>query len=245
MLSGSQSISTYSRPNTLIWCVMAFHAGLLNVGGLLSCQTVVSHVTGFIALAAIEVNASNLAHAFDFLTIIISFMFGSIISGTLVDSQLRKNKMPRYYLVFGLIFLLTLFILLAGQSNLFGPFNSNVGHIGTYVLALMISLICGIQNGMVTLVSKSVVRTTHITGLVTDLGIGLSRVVLLKDLKSAEDEHQAIKMRITIILAFFLGSLVAVPVFKQEQYLGFMVPAMISGALFFTTLYFQVMKRPR
>ncbi|HAG90949.1 MAG TPA: DUF1275 domain-containing protein, partial [Bdellovibrionales bacterium] len=54
MISNSLTISTYSRGNLSIWMTLAFQAGLINIGGLLSAKTFVSHVTGFVSLASLE-----------------------------------------------------------------------------------------------------------------------------------------------------------------------------------------------
>jgi hypothetical protein len=107
----------------------------------------------------------------------------------------------------------------------------------------MLCLICGTQNGLITLVSKSVVRTTHLTGITTDLGIGLVRVLNRGRLFGAiGDEGKANLMRLGIILFFTLGSAVGVKVFMAYAYRGFLLPTAISGGLFFLTFYFQVIR---
>jgi uncharacterized membrane protein YoaK (UPF0700 family) len=96
-----------------------------------------------------------------------------------------------------------------------------------------------------TSVSNSVIRTTHLTGVTTDLGIGLVRLLHRdpKDLKGFDDETHANLMRVGIILFFCLGSVFGGFVFKRLEYLGFFVPALTSGILFLIMFYFQVLTK--
>ena len=97
----------------------------------------------------------------------------------------------------------------------------------------------GIQNGTVSLVSKSVVRTTHLTGVTTDLGIGLVRVLNARRLGGVDEEGQANIMRIGEIACFGSGSAVGYGLFQAWAYRGFLFPMSVSGCLFFVALYFR------
>ena len=63
------------------------------------------------------------------------------------------------------------------------------------------------QNSLVTKISNATVRTTHLTGLFTDLGIELSQLFFYKQKDQIEKLHSSIKLRLTIISFFFLGGL--------------------------------------
>ena len=80
MILGHENISTYSRSNMTIWMIMAFQAGLLNVGGLLSAKTFVSHVTGFATLAGVEMELGEVSHFLGFALLPFSFLFGAMAS---------------------------------------------------------------------------------------------------------------------------------------------------------------------
>jgi uncharacterized membrane protein YoaK (UPF0700 family) len=107
----------------------------------------------------------------------------------------------------------------------------------------LLCLTCGIQNGTITTVSKSVVRTTHLTGITTDLGIGIMRYLNREKIKAPiADEVRAILMRIGIIVFFGLGSVVGGLAFHRFEYNGFILPAVTSGLLFSSMFYYQVWK---
>jgi uncharacterized membrane protein YoaK (UPF0700 family) len=244
MIFGSENISAYTRGNMAIWMVLAFQAGLLNIGGLMAVHSFVSHVTGFATLFSLEYGSGNYAHAVGLLIIPLTFLAGSMVSGILVDLRLKLHRKPKYYIVFGFLFLLTLAIAVGGFNNLFGEFGVPLSTVPGYVLVALLCFTCGVQNGTITLVSKSVVRTTHLTGMTTDLGIGIIRMINRSRIHGIEDEGKANMMRIGVIAFFTFGSAAGVRVFHDWKFRGFIFPCFISGLLFAMTFYFQVL-RPR
>src|SRR5689334_20432190 len=114
MLYGNSSISYYSRGNMLIWLTMAFQAGVLNVGGFLAGQKIVSHVTGFATFSGYYLSQGEKISALQIFFLPIVFLLGAMVSGYFVDIRLKLKKKPRYYITFGLMFLLTLFIFING-----------------------------------------------------------------------------------------------------------------------------------
>jgi len=177
-----------------------------------------------------------------FLLPVFTFFLGAFFSGILIDRNLRGKGKPKYYLVFGILFISSAVLSLKGE-DLFGPFSSQKGSFDEMKLLLFLSFLCGLQNGMITLVSKAIVRTTHVTGLITDLGIGVSRELARRDLTELNDERRSNLMRIGIIVFFFFGSLIGFYTFDAYSFAGFGIPALISGTLFGLTLFFQLIKK--
>ncbi len=241
MLSGNESISHYTPANILVWMVMAFQAGILNIGGFMTCHRFVSHVTGFATFFGYEMSQVHYHQAFNMLSVPIFFLMGSMLSGQLVDIQLKQHKKPKYYISFGIVFFLILFILIGGTCGFLNDFGQDSSHFKNYILLAVLCLVCGIQNGTITTVSKSVIRTTHLTGITTDLGIGLVRFLNQKHLHGQiHDEVKANFMRLGIILFFVFGSIIGAFVFHYFGYAGFIIPAISSGIFFLGTLYFQM-----
>lgn len=243
MLYGNESISHYSKGNIAVWMLMAFQAGLLNVGGFLACHRFVSHVTGFATFFGVEVSKDSLLHASGMLAVPGFFLLGSMISGQLVDVPLRTKKKPRYYISFGLIFLFILSALVGGMRGIFGEFGGTLDERG-YMLLAILCLVCGLQNGTISTVSHSVIRTTHLTGITTDLGVGLMRVLNARNLpRLHHEEVRANMMRGGIILFFILGSIAGAFFFLRFAFAGFALPALTSGSLFMSMVYFQILKK--
>ena len=84
---------------------------------------------------------------------------------------LSSTDGPKYYITFGLIFALSSFVAGLGILGYFGNFGEPLMMSRDYLLLILLCLICGIQNGTITTVSKSVIRTTHLTGITTDLAL--------------------------------------------------------------------------
>jgi uncharacterized membrane protein YoaK (UPF0700 family) len=76
------------------------------------------------------------------------------------------------------------------------------------LLAFCLLFAMGLQNSLVTTISNAAVRTTHLTGLFTDLGIELSQLFFYKHREQKEKLFSSIKLRLTIISFFFIGGIV-------------------------------------
>ncbi len=246
MLYGNESISAYTRSNITIWMAMAFQAGAINIGGFMACHRFVSHVTGFATFFGLELVQSDWTRALGMLFVPLFFLLGAMVSAQFVDIQLRSRRKPRYFLVFAILSLILFSVVIGGHNQLFGEFGQALEQSGDYLLLALLCLVCGMQNALVTTVSRSVIRTTHLTGITTDLGIGLARVLNRGKLARATDEDvHANLMRIGIIFFFGLGSVLGGLLFAQLGYLGFLLPAIISGALCSGMVYFQKIRVPK
>lgn len=240
MLSGNQSISHYSPSNIAIWLVLAFQAGLLNIGGFLAGHAYVSHVTGFASSFGVALANGDRKTAYMVAGVPLLFLMGSMVSGFFVDLRLKLRKAPKYYITFGIMFVLILFIFLAGVTGFLGTFGSEES---SYTLLCLMCFICGIQNGTISIVSRSVVRTTHLTGITTDLGLGLVRLMNKSHIQINEiQERNATLMRLGLIVFFITGSAAGGIIFTKMHFWGFLLPLSIAGALFFMMYYFQIKK---
>lgn len=83
------------------------------------------------------------------------------------------------------------------------------------IIAYSLLFAMGMQNSLVTSISKSVFRTTHLTGLFTDLGIELSQLFFYKDKFHKNKLVKSINLRLTIIAMFFTGGVIGGILFDQ------------------------------
>ncbi len=243
MLYGNESISHYTRGNISIWMSLAFQAGILNIGGFMAVHRFVSHVTGFATFFGYEINQADKTHAFGMLAVPLFFLLGFMLSAQLVDIRLKLHMRPKYYITFGLIFFLICVVFGLGMMGYFGKFGEPLEVSRDYTLLILLCLVCGIQNGTIATVSKSIIRTTHLTGVTTDLGIGIIRFLNRHKLKGEiGNEVEANLMRAGIIFFFGFGSVFGGYVFSKVGYAGFFVPVLTSGLLFALMLYFQMFR---
>lgn len=220
---------------------MALQAGVLNIGGYMACHRFVSHVTGFATFFGVEINYHGHNQAVGMLFVPLFFLFGSMLSGLLVDTPIKLKKKPKYYISFGVIFFLVLTVFIGGITGYFGKFGEPLQLSRDYTLLSLLCLACGVQNGAITSASKAVVRTTHLTGITTDLGLGIVRYFYREKLgEEGAAEAKANLMRAGIILFFVLGSVLGGFAFSRFEYYGFAIPVATTGVLFAIMLYFQI-----
>lgn len=224
-LSENVSLITYFN-----WLLLSFLAGNINAGGYLACQRFVSHVTGFATLSGISFEKGDWLDFLGTLTIPLFFLIGVMVSGYLTEKKYaHKVEGQKYAPVMGLVATLLGLVVIGGSLDLFGNFGdvANIKH--DYFLLAFLCSACGLQNAAISSASGATLRTTHLTGLTTDLGLGLIRAEvhhLSENQKNAE--RRANKLRILMILAFTLGSVVAAFVFAKFKYQGFIFPMMIA-----------------
>lgn len=223
----SDQDSLYDPRNLFIWFLLAFQGGALNTGGFLSVHRFVSHVTGFGTLAGVEGSLGHWRKMLGMLLVPAFFALGAMLSAWLVERQRIKGQSPKYSLVFSIILITLTFIATFGTLGFFGAFGEPLSIGRDYFLLFLLSFTCGLQNAVISSASGAVIRTTHLTGLTTDFGIGLVRIwTTRKNLH--KHEVFANWCRLGIFVSFFLGSLVSAIVFNLYEFYGFFMPVCIS-----------------
>lgn len=236
MFSYQQTLSHYSKSNVAIWLSMAFQAGAINTGGYLACHRFVSHVTGFGTLVGTETASGQFTHALGALAVPGFFIGGAMLSAFIVDRRIQTNRRPLYPVAMFLIFLLTASIAIAGSLGFFGDFGAPIVT-KDYLLLAALCLACGIQNATITSAFGAIIRTTHLTGITTDLGIGIVRILTHSHkIQPRTNEIRANWMRAGIISSFIVGSFVSAFVYLHAQYWGFLIPSGIATILLFWSL---------
>lgn len=223
------NLANYNKINMSIWFLMAFQAGAINAGGFLACHRFVSHTTGFATHFGAEFALGKIYDAIGIASVPIFFLLGTMLSAYFVDHRVSLKKKPQYSLLVWFMFSLMLLATIGGQLNWFGKFGDPTAIEPDYPLLAILTLTCGIQNAMISSASGAIIRTTHLTGVTTDLGIGIIRI-LSRDQNDAivQAEKRSTFMRVGIILAFILGSTIASFLFYDKAYTGFLLPAGIS-----------------
>lgn len=216
----------FKKIDAPFWFLMAFIAGAVNVGGFMACLRFVTHVTGFATLFGADIVSNQWLRGFSMLSVPIFFLFGVMFSAYFVDHQSLRNRRPQYSLVLGLIALCLFLAAFGGQLNWFGPFGHDVTLDRDYVFLILLCGASGMQNALVSTVSGSLVRTTHLTGLTTDLGIGFMRIFMGHVAK--QKELYLIRLRLGSIFSFIAGSALGALAFSYFDYLGFLMPGFLA-----------------
>jgi uncharacterized membrane protein YoaK (UPF0700 family) len=211
----------------LAWS-LAFVAGAVNAGGFLAVQSYTSHVTGAVSRMADELALGHHALAMAAFGVMVFFLLGAFCSGLLISLGKRRRFQSHYALSLMLEGgLLLLFGLLGYRLNqlhqLFVP-----------ITVALLSFIMGMHNSVVTTISNAEVRTTHLTGIVTDLGLELSRLFYFnvdahERTKRVMANRDKLKLHGLILAAFFGGGVVGALGFKH---VGFKITIFLAAFLF-------------
>ncbi len=222
----------YQPRNIFIWFLLAFQGGLLNIGGYLAVHRFVSHVTGFATLFGHEAVTNSWRAAFGMLLGPLFYLLGTMDSAWLIERKRLKNLRPLYSFVFIQMIIILLLITILGYLGFFGIFMESFNYGRDYILLFLLAFTCGLQNAVISSASGAVIRTTHLTGPTTDLGIGL--VKLWTERKKHNHELViASWLRIGIIFSFIMGSFVGAFSFKSFEFLGFLAPVIITTFVLF------------
>ncbi|WP_421828661.1 YoaK family protein [Larkinella sp.] len=185
--------------NLKIASLLSLVAGVVNVAGFFAVQRLTTNVTGHFAFFVEEVFKLNFWQGFVYFLYIFFFFLGSFVSSFLIEVISRKDDHYVYVVPASIECLILFFIGFFGQDLLMR--NPN-----TIACSLLFAM--GLQNSLVTTISNSSVRTTHLTGLFTDLGIELSQLFFYKEQEQKHKLLSSIKLRLTIISFFFIGGII-------------------------------------
>ena len=233
-----QGESRTLKHNIQLAILLSFVAGMVNVVGFLSIQQLTTNVTGHFALFIYDLSNLELSKGLVYFLYIFSFLLGAFVSSLLIET-FRENKKMNVF-AFPIIIESALLILVAilGGKNLISP----------NWIACLLLFAMGLQNSFVTKVSNAVVRTTHLTGLFTDLGIELSHLFFPSSTLQKQSLKATIRLRIYIISFFFLGGFVGGYIFSRWHF-GFNTLLVGATILIIALLYddfsFRILKSAR
>jgi uncharacterized membrane protein YoaK (UPF0700 family) len=157
------------RQNAILAGYLALVAGFVNSGGFVLIGSFTSHVTGSIGRIGNDVAARDTPAAFFALLLVLTFFLGAFVASLLLETSAFDRTSKAYGVALLLeATLLGGFIFVAGLARTTHPRALDAE-------AAILCLAMGMQNSLVTRLSGAVVRTTHLTGVVTDLGIEAAR----------------------------------------------------------------------
>ena len=193
---------------------LAFVAGATNAGGFLAVGTYTSHMTGVVSSVADNVVLLQWPLVLTGFASLMAFLLGAMTTAWMVNWSLQRNLRS----AFGRPLLLEAILLLC-----FGLFGSAAQAKFWFFQPLTIVLLCylmGLQNAVVTKISKAEIRTTHLTGLVTDLGIELGKLFYINGHTDTpvRANHQRLRLQLRIVVCFFVGALCGAFGFKWVGY---------------------------
>jgi len=203
---------------------LAFVAGAVNAGGFFAVGQYTSHMSGIVSALADDTALGRTPLVLAGLASLAAFFLGAATSAILINWGRRRGAHSRY----ALPLLLEAALLLA--FGLAGARLAAQGHIEATVALLC--FVMGLQNAIVTKVSRAEIRTTHVTGLVTDIGIELGKLFYWNGGATGADkvvaDHARLRLLGSLLAMFLAGGLAGAFGF---QHLGFIATVPLALAL--------------
>lgn len=207
------------KGNKLLGLVLAFIAGASNAGGFLAVHQYTSHMTGILSSMADNLALGAYALCLAGLSAIVCFVLGAACTAFMVNYARRHHLSSEY----ALSLLLEAFLLLV--FGVMGAFFTEAQGVFVPFTVMLLAFIMGLQNALITKISNAQIRTTHVTGIMTDIGIELGKLVYW-NMDAQPDKHRVVADRQKLWLLFglaslfFLGGVAGAFGFKQYGYIA-------------------------
>jgi uncharacterized membrane protein YoaK (UPF0700 family) len=216
-LRGWTSVQRTAQTNIRLGATLSFVAGATNAGGFLAVGQYTSHMTGVLSSIADNLVLGQISLALAGLAALMAFVGGAMTTAWMVNWGLRRKLQSAY----GRPLLLE-----AGLLLIFGLFGTGINFFAGLFVPLTVLVLCyimGLQNAVITKISHAEIRTTHVTGLVTDLGIEMGKLLYFNRLAGAEPvvaNRKKLYIQITLIVSFFVGGVLGAIGFKAVGFVA-------------------------
>lgn len=222
MVALHQPDQIFSFRHVPSWLMLTFAAGCVNATALVACERFVTHVTGTVTRFGMEV--ARIGIMIDFALVIACFIAGAMLSSILINGRVHRNARPLYEVPLLLVAATTSAVALAGHAGLLGTFGGAVDQSGDFVLLSALSFASGLQNAAVATCTGLLVRTTHLTGPATDLGIHLAELAYVRGEARRSAKRHAL-LRGGKLVAFALGAAAGALLAHAFEFLALLLPA--------------------
>jgi uncharacterized membrane protein YoaK (UPF0700 family) len=216
------------RANRQLGGILAFVAGAVNAGGFLAVARYTSHVTGIVSAIADDLVLGQVALVFSGALMLLCFLLGAMTTAILSNWGRRHDLHGEYALSL---------VLEAALLLVFGLLGTRLHLLQEWLVpatALVLCFVMGLQNAVITKISKAEIRTTHMTGIVTDLGIELGRLAYRNHDAHRNARHtvradrEKLAIHAAILGLFLVGGIVGACGFRA---MGFAATLPIAGLL--------------
>lgn len=209
--------------------VLTFVAGAVNAGGFLAVAQYTSHMSGIVSSMADHLILGNVIVVLQGFAALAAFFAGAASTAVMVNFARRAQLGSEYALPLGVE---------AGLLLLFGLLGGNVGlmvWLHTPATVVLLCFIMGLQNALITKVSRAEIRTTHITGMVTDIGIELGKLFYWNatrlDAPKVAADRRKLRVLITLVALFFIGGVAGAASFAHFGFITTIPLAVVLALL--------------
>lgn len=207
----------------LLATILAFVAGGINSVGFLAYGYFSANMTGNVSLVSELLSDWKLRAAAAFFTIVLMFITGAFLASLFIQMGKRHRLKTVYALTLGfegaILMLVGIYVSVLPDT------------VNGFTIVSLLALSMGIQNAASTRISGARVRTTHVSGLATDIGVGLALLWGAKEDVQRDEIATRLRLHAATILAFAVGGVVGALMYTSFQGLAFCLLATLLFAL--------------
>ncbi|MDB5522549.1 MAG: hypothetical protein JWM58_312 [Rhizobium sp.] len=202
---------------------LASIAGALNAAAFYSVGFFSANMTGNVSVLSDHIATGAFASAWLYFGIVVAFITGAALCGALILEAERRDVAGSHAYA---VLLEGLLLAPLAAVDMFAG-----GDLRAPVLAIWLALLMGLQNAVVTHLSSARVRTTHVSGMATDLGIEIALAWHLRGTANpnAIANFTRLRLHLSTIAAFLLGGVAGVLLYRMIGAWGFVIAACLLG----------------
>ena len=218
-----------AQVNLRLGASLSFVAGAINAGGFLAVGQYTSHMTGMLSSITDHLALGEFRLALAGLVALLAFVGGAVTTAWMVNWSLRRQLRSAFARPL---------VVEAGLLLVFGLFGAAINLSSGLFIPLTVLLLCfimGLQNALITKISNAEIRTTHVTGLVTDIGIELGKLLYFNGADAPTKivaNRRKLRIHLTLVGCFFIGGVVGAVGFKTWGYVTSVPLALLLAVLF-------------
>jgi uncharacterized membrane protein YoaK (UPF0700 family) len=218
------------RANRQLAHFLAFIAGAANAGGYVAVKQYTSHMSGIVSAMADATAVRDVGWLAAGISALTAFLAGAACTAILVNWGRRRELHSEYALPM---------LVEAGLLVCFGLTGGHLEHYAWFVVPATVALLCftmGLQNAIITKISQAEIRTTHVTGMVTDIGIELGKALYWN--RRGEDagvraDMEKLWLLVSLVGLFFVGGVIGAVGFRHAGFIATLPLAVVLLMLAF------------
>jgi uncharacterized membrane protein YoaK (UPF0700 family) len=201
---------------------LAAVAGGLNAAAFHAVGFFSANMTGNVSSASNLLAMGQWGHGAGYLAVVLTFMGGAMISTLTIDAGLRRGVTTIYARV---ILAEAAMLVMLSAARMMLPADN-----GVLLLILGLSFLMGLQNAIVTHISEARVRTTHVSGMATDIGIEVARWIAIArghaDTAQNTEVRSRLQLHLGTVASFLAGGIAGVLIYRFLGDPGFAIAAL-------------------
>jgi len=221
--------------NIKLGVLTAFTSGMVNVASWILFFAFTSNVTGNYAILAEEITKGNWFQVLVICLWIGLFFFGSYLANNIIiNSKTVKRQISH-----SIPLILELFCLIG--VGFYGELHYEETLIETEFMIASLTFAMGLQNGLTASITNFSVKTTHLTGLTTDLAIHLSLLTKANNRKEKAITDKFILL-LSILVSYMVGAIIAGLITLKFQFQVFFYVSFTIVIIIFYDYIFSKLK---